>query len=270
MLESYKKSYESVADKIDGWRAADKNDLFRSYIEYEHDPVLSEALAAAIICRYWGAINKFYLKSYKATNVYECYNWLIQSFLATLKYRPWCNPENSLYNDPKGPDKAMNTILNSRRQEFFQNSNMIKRRVNYGAASIEELQENVGDSAFPISADYEDIDSMLDIKNLVLEAFENKEYLLAFMVDGIINYNTFDIDKKNGNKVTFNMKKLYRVLHHLDRGYYNNFVKMFNVDASEAKNAIEECKKLTRAKLYSAMKRNFKILQRRYEKMMEK
>lgn len=271
MLESYKKSYESVADKIDGWRTADKNDLFRSYIEYERDPIVSEALAAAIICRYWGAINKFYLKSYKATNVYECYNWLIQSLLATLKYRPWCNPDNSLYNDPKGPDKAMNQILTSRRQEFFQNSNMLKRRINYGTSSVEALQEEVGDGAFPVSTEYEDVDSMIDIKRLVNEAFRNKEYLLAFMIDGIVNYDTFDTNKKDKNRtgVTFNLKKLYRILHHLDMKYYNNFVRNFDVDEKEAKTAVEECSKLTRAKLYTAMKRNFRILQRRYQKLME-
>ena len=270
MLESYKKSYEEVVDRIQGWRDADKNDLFRSYVEYENDTIIAEALTAAIICRYWGAINKFYAKSYKAASPDECYNWLIQSFIITMKYRPWCNPENSLYNDPKGPDKAMNQILTSRRQEFFQNSNMLKRRINYGTSSVEALQEEIGDGAFPVPTEYEEIDDMLDIKRLVNEAFQNKEYLLAFMIDSIVNYDTFDVNKKGKNKVgntTFNLKKLYRILHHLDTRYYDNFIKNFDVDEEEAKNAVEECRKLTRAKLCTAMKRNFKILQRRYEKL---
>jgi len=68
MLLQYKKIHESVADRIENWRTIDKNELVRSYEKYETNPYLKEGYVAAIMCRYWGAIKKYYAKSH-ASNV---------------------------------------------------------------------------------------------------------------------------------------------------------------------------------------------------------
>lgn len=265
MLESYKKLYEQVANQIPNWKKMSKNDLINGYIDNEHDKKKADAYMSAIVCRYWNAISKYYSTSHNSVSIEDCYDWLIRSILYAIQRRPWRDPKNKLYTDPNGPDKVVNRVIISTRLGFFQSSNTHKRKCNFGNTSVEHLIEELGDAApLPISDDLHDAEGNLDIQALILNAFKNKEYLLAFMVDGIVNYDPFDRERgEDGFLYTqFNIRKLSRHLRALDGVYCKNFSNFFKLKEDDVRNAVQDCKNLSRTRMYTAIKKNLKLLKR--------
>lgn len=265
LLNSQKKIYEQKADEfIPGWRKANKNDLINSYLKYEHtDAQMADAYISAILCRYWNAINKYYAASYNSVSVETCYDWLVRSILYAIQRRPWVIPGSNLYGDPNGPDKTVNQVIKSTRLGYYQYSNANKRKCNYGNTSLEGLVENLGEAApLPEEECLKDIPMNIDIKNFIRDAFQNKEYVLAFMVDGIINYEVFDrIKGVDGCTYSqFSQKRLARHLRSLSDGYCERFSDMYQINESDAEAAAKSVKEITRLRLKTMMSRNMKLL----------
>lgn len=274
MLDTYKKAYEKCADALisENWRKMNKNDLVNKYIDIEKDKKLANAYMSAIIVRYWGALSKYYNSSYKVVDKMTCHDWLVQAIMRAIKNRKWKDPTNKLYNDPFAPDKVINRCIISERLIYFQASNTAKRRQNYGMESLEKLQDDFGDAPNLPTYTPEELDEgTISISNLIDKAFNEEEYVLAFMVDGIINYDTFETFKDDkGNKYTeFSEKKLMRHLRALNSSYCKNFSTTFNQPLNKVTEAVEKCKQLTRPRLRTAIRRNMKKLNRKYEKILE-
>ncbi len=178
MLDAYKKLYEKVADEIPGWRKLDKNTLINKYVENENNPTLKESYIAAIMCKYWGAISKYYQSSHSSgVTAEDCHDWLTHAVMYALAHKNWLKQYstkkrvyldvvvkdpisgeeriekqmkwiqdnsmiNSSYSDPKGPDKCMNMCIASTRSIFYDASNHMKRSINYQKPiSIDSLYE---------------------------------------------------------------------------------------------------------------------------------
>lgn len=252
MLRSYRLIYEAKAEKIPKWKTINKNDLINLYLKYESDPVYAEAYLSAIICRYWGLIDKYYAQSCHSVPVEEVYDWLIRAVLYALKHRKWTDPENKLYNDPAGPDKVINRCMLSSRRIFYQASNYDKRAANYGASSLEKLSEDCGDALMPeITTSYENVEDCAE--NLIKDYFKRGKFFTAFFIDGIANYESFD--KKNPRKeYDFNSKKLMRHLNQLDQKYAESFAERFDFDLEIVTNAVAEMRSLTRIKMHNRMR----------------
>ena len=60
------------------------------------------------ICRYWHKIGALYFNSQPVFKEEDCYDWLMNAVIYTLKNRKWLDPACSLYKDKNGPDKALN------------------------------------------------------------------------------------------------------------------------------------------------------------------
>lgn len=269
MLESYKKTYEQYADSEikENWRKMNKNDLINKYIEIEKNPRLANAYMSAIIVRYWGAISKYHILSYKSATPENYHDWLVGAILRGIKNRKWKDPNNKLYNDPNGPDKVMNRCIISERLVWYQGANTFKRRQNFTTESIERLQEDLEDAApFPTYEEDALSPGNMDINNLINKAFKNKEYVMAFMIDGIINYNTFEKAKDDEGKsfIQFSEKKLLRHMNNLNATVCGNFSYIYNKPIQEVEEAVDDCKKLTRTRMRTAVKRNMKKLQQIY------
>ena len=268
MLDDYKKAYDKCADIIPNWRIMNKNDLVNKYIDIEQDPRLANAYMSAIIVRYWGALSKYKLLSYKSISEQEIYHdWLVQAILRAIKHRKWKDPNNKLYNDPNGPDKVINRCIISERLIWFQGANTHKRKQNFNMESIEHIEEDTeNNTPIPTYESEEMSAGNMDVSNLITNAFDNKEYVMAFMVDGIVNSNVFDSLKDENGKpcIKFNEKKLLRHMNTLKPEYSKIFAQMFNKPIKTVEEAILDCNKLSNNRMKTAIKKNMKKLQKIY------
>lgn len=274
MLEAYKKAHEDCADAYikENWRKMDKNVLVNRYVEVEENPVLADAYMSAIICRYWGAISKYYSSSYKSVDVQTCYEWLVQAILWAVQHKKWLEPGNKLQKDPNGPDKVINRCIASVRLGFFQSSNTHKRRQNFGLDSLEGIEESDTKTGLIPAFESEDLDEgTLSIRQLVDNAFDRKDYTTAFVVDNIINYDVFKASRDEAGVLhnTFNKKKLLRLLRAMNYQYSKNFACLYNKPLDSVNQAVQECTSLSRTRLKTAVDRSMRNLVKHYTKVLE-
>ena len=273
MLEACKKAHEEKADLYikEDWRKMNKNLLINKYVEVEKNPALADAYVSAIIVRYWGALSKYYNSSYKVVDAQTCYEWLVSAILWALRAKKWLEPGNKLVGDPNGPDKVINRCIISVRLGFFQSSNTDKRRRNYGLESLDAVAEDVTRSAsIPSSVDEGLDEGTLSIVQLIENAFDDKDYITAFLVDGIVNYDVFEYERDDEGRVSscFSRKKLLRHLRALDYNYCKTFAKEYNKPIEEIDLATKECASLSRTRLKTAVNRSMRNLSKFYTKVL--
>lgn len=274
MLEAYKKAHEDCADAYikENWRKMDKNVLVNRYVEVEENPALADAYMSAIICRYWGAISKYYSSSYKSVDVQTCYEWLVQAILWAVQHKKWLEPGNKLQKDPNGPDKVINRCIASVRLGFFQSSNTHKRRQNFGLDSLEGIEESETKTSLIPALESEELDEgTLSIRQLIDNAFDKKDYTTAFVIDNIINYDVFKAGKDEQGVLhnTFNKKKLLRLLRAMNYQYCENFAYLYNKPLDSVNQAVQECTALSRTRLKTAVDRSMRNLTKHYTKVLE-
>ena len=275
MLGDYRKIYENAASLISGWQNLSKNDLVAGYIKYEKvDNDLAAAYLSALICKYWGTISKMYSHSYKSVSVDECYHWLINGILYALKHRKWLDPENKLYGDPNGPDKVINRCIISSRKIFYQWSNYDCRRGNYNAASMNQLVEDLGDSSLSLMGDrgYVELDDMdAELKGIVVKAFQERNYFLAFMLDAIMYFDAFDREREADGYIYTRLseKKLVKHFHHLDEAYCKLFSERFNLNLEDVRRAARICGELSLVEVHNRISSNLKEMRANKHKYLE-
>lgn len=256
MLEEYKKLYISKADLIPGWKDMSKSELCNKYIEYENtDKSKSECYLSAIVCNYWHAIDKYYSQSYSSASPEDCYEWLIHAITYALNARKWLDPKNKLYDDPNGPDKVINRCIKSTRLIHYQASNRLKRRINYNMSSLDSLQEEYQDLFTATVWDFVD-ETRSDMDNLILEAFNHKDYFLSFFLDGIVNADVFEyVEEDDKTYSSFSSKKLVSHIRHIDDAYCFIFAKRFNLPIEKVKKGASYCTKLSSQRLYTKIRK---------------
>lgn len=264
MLKEYRLIYETKADAYlydFDWRKADKNMLFFKYCDYETmNPKLSEAYLSALLVRYWHLITSYYNKGSGAYDAETVYEWLIHCIKYAKDHKPWEKGGN-LEGQKNGPDKAINIYMKSMRQGFYQWSNAAKRSAYFTqVTSLEKVIEDTGDAQLPYSDNVNSTIEFLDIKKLVKDEFNNKLYMGAFIIDGIINAPVIDtiIDKTNKDTPTlytqFNKKKLSKHIRNMDDNYCKTFSKIYDIPEREVITARNECCELSSTRIYNYMK----------------
>ena len=214
MLDDIYTMYVELADNVPNWRTIDKNQLVNTYCDLEDEnSYLSQYYLAAILCKYWPKISRFYKDTPMGCTYEDVYDWLTESVLAAVKGRAWRDPTNGLYGDPAGPDKVINRVMKTVRINYLVHINRLKRRTNLGAASIEELQEIAGDSV-----DYDEDVSLLmntnDFENIeyssVIKFLYNKKlYFLLFVYDVVYTDGcSNEKGKFSENAVVKNLKEI--------------------------------------------------------------
>lgn len=268
MLEDYKKIYTEKANEIPGgWKDKSKNKIIRSYCQAKKDnSPLSDAYMAAIMLKYWGALTNFYRQSHSSKiKIEDCYDWLTEAIL-TVVNKPVFDDEylyltykktgevrkkpNKLYGKENAPDIAMIRCLYSMRQGFYQASNYDVRKLNYMEThSIEDLVEEKKSYVLPSSNSLELEEHDSKVRNLIKNMFELKQYYKAFVMEGIINGDVFDIDE-HGVSI-FNKKKLAKHIRYIDDSYCDLLANYFDLDKKiilEAKSTLPS--KTNNEKLY--------------------
>ena len=147
--------------------------------------------------------------------------------------------------------------MKSRRQGFYQWSNAKKRAESFTSTlSMDKLVEDSGDSKLPYCDDVNDLHNYLDIKNLIISEFKDKNYMSSFIIDGIINAPVIDLTREKDGFVysEFNKKKLSKHLRHIDDRYCNIFSQMYNLPLDEVTYARDCCVDLSSTRIYTLLK----------------
>lgn len=252
MLEDIKKSYETYAKLLPGWEKMNKNTLVNLYIENEHNED-SEIYFAAIMCRYWYNIGKYYNQSRNSVSIEECYDWLVHAITYALKHRKWLDPQSSMYNDPAGPDKVINRCIASTRQIFYQASNTDKRKVNFQLESIEKHEDTYGENmrsridlnAIPTYNSEKDAISAAKIEEIVRYFTNNDMPFAGVLVDAIAYQDTFKEKKISALVSTFdlNKKKLTDFVNNIDTSFAEYYSKKYKVKKEIIENLALNLKK---------------------------
>lgn len=232
MLDDYKHIFEEKANNINNWKNLSRSELCNLYLE-EKDKELANSYLSAIICKFWNvAVHNYYSLNNKEVKDIDCYNNLIDSILYALESKVWLEPNNKLYNDPKGPEKAINVVLSSRKLNIYAYNNMYKRRLNKESLSLEYLKEL---PTYFGELKTEDKCGDNFISNKIKYFFNRKEYLKAFVIDAIINCDVFDIDNNN---YAFSEKKLRKHLRDLiDNNYHIIFSDLYEIPTEKVERA---------------------------------
>lgn len=249
MLDEYRELYREAANSIPGWETMDRNDLCRLYIANEHDSECQNKYFSALMCRYWNLIPKFYNISHNLADPIDCYNWLIDAILYTLKHRRWEDEDASIANDPQGPDKMINRCMKSCRLIHYQFYNRKKRRKEYNIVSLEDLKESLNSDSPDIEDPSANIDiSEIDMSFCIREIFMKKEYFLAFILDLICMDDVFESED---DKVKFNLKRVSKLFRNIDERHLRIFADRYNLPYEQVYQAAILAKNVPAPKLTS-------------------
>lgn len=235
MISEYKESCKQTAQIIPNWKDIDKNELCRLYIK-ETDEYLSNGYLAAILYDFWNVTeSNYYKQKYKIATEGDCIDWTVTGILYALKHHVWDDPNNSLYQDPKGPEKAINVCIYSTKVNFYQKIKHHKEKAQYEALSLEQLLEDSSDGYYTPVVD-EDCTVENYFVSLIKESFNNKEYFKAFILDAVLNNDVFEND--NGY-VVYNDKKLRKILKNMDIKYCERFSNQYCISLEDVLQSIQ-------------------------------
>lgn len=241
MLTEYRKIFEEDANARlpEGWRKLDNNDIWRKCTEdykvRNKEVNFNSPWFSALTVKYWSCMDGLYNKSKPFFNETDVYSWYIDSLIYTLDKHVWEDPENKLYQDDRGPDKAFHVHLPCVRITAFQQANTFKRKANATYYNTEDY----GDYSETINEEegFELFDkSMHDFqqKTLIVELFNRKDYFQAFLLDGILCYNMFVMDNDT-NEVEFDKPALVRHLKRFNDFNCERFAETYELDFTKVK-----------------------------------
>ena len=186
---------------------------------------LKDAYLAAIVLRYWNVIEKMVYKDYGLYDPKEAYDWFMDALLYILRDQPWKDEKSSVYNDPKGLEKTLNTCVKCSRANWFQASNRQKRKINHGLSSLESLSEEYNDAYVPVDLTV-DQNEDTNYKFLVVNYFNKQQYLLALIIDVIVN--DLNLEKCVDHKSL--VMNIRRSILSLPDDYADTFSRMYDLD----------------------------------------
>lgn len=277
VLQQIKQSFIDCAAGLGDYDSISKTDLANGYCDADEagDELKRSQYYAALMLRYWYKIYE-YAKSCASMRleIEDFVGWLDDSFYWAFRYRRWRDPDNPLHNDPNGPDKVFNQCFFSTRGRYYQHSNKEVRKLNWTSASLNALEENVGDHADVLG----DEDNLLQERELVKNLLNNSKFMDALVVDGILYQDVFDEvktketmqvyvdDDEEGNPIyedeeyykyshVFNLKKLVKHIKHLDSDFTQYFVKFYDMDPELSKKFKEKVDSISPNRVNIVVKR---------------
>lgn len=235
MLEQeYKTLYNCAAAYIPDWRTRNKNDLANAYIDNENNEVLRDAYFSALMLRYWGNIGKYYTSSKSSGfTVDECYSWLCEAILYSLKMRRWRDPNNPLSEDKNAPDKVINRCIASRRQYYYYLANTNKKRINYCTLSLDDESVIQNDhNEYTMDMSYLDTNLHLNISTLSYCLYRNNKWFESFLLS-FLEMNDFSKYSGKDKRWGINKTALYSSLSTLSYDKFKDIFKLISLDINE-------------------------------------
>lgn len=262
MISEYKQACRQNADLIPNWEKIDKNELCRLYVQAAaaHEEIADNYLSA-ILYLFWNVTeHNYYSQKYKIATEGDCIDWTIIGVLKALSQHVWDNPNNSLFNDPKGPEKAINVCIYSTKINFYQRIQHQKEKISYEYLSLDQLMENASDSYyFPINDSDDTLEQYLN--ELIKSAFNSQDYVKAFVLDKVLNDDVFESIEEDGKfYLRFSDKKLRKQLRNLNDKYCETFSIKYDVNKDLVVESAQHLMGLDYSKLFIKVKNLFKSL----------
>lgn len=225
-----------------------KSDLCRRYVEEkDKGSNLSESYLSAIICSFWSSIgNNYYRQEHPMATPEDCLDWMIDSILYCLEKHVWTDPKNSMYKDPKGPEKCINVCITSTRANYYVAKNRQKRKVALQTVSLEQLEKIFQDSDKDLLEveDHYDVNSDF-IARKIIGYFQRYEYFKAFVIHQIIN-NDFEKPVPQDSKLVefdfFACKRTVRSMNDFD---CDDFAYSYNLPLQDVLKARDTVSKMS-------------------------
>lgn len=274
-LSELQQSYILEASFLGDYRAMSKTALANGYcdadeayfkaleanINSDKFKTLRSAYFAALMLRYWYKVIEWSQNSKSLCLDYSEYvQWLAHSLYVAFYYRVWryeyeaivrhgkfiswkldddqkLIPNKYYYKiDNNAPDKIINRCCGSMRGRVYQYLNKDKRKIDTQIYSIDQLEEELGDS-FQDKNSFTEFSSELESGAfcLVQELLKRGEVIEAIIVDGIINHDTskrVKVLENNKRVVTeaFDPRKLVQHLGSIDRAFMYKFKSIYTTD----------------------------------------
>ena len=175
--------YLPVADSVPNWREMSTNELMNKCLEYQDvDKDEFNKYFACVMIRYWWKICKFQARTpTTGLQLEEYVPWLSDAILKALKYHYWTDPKHE--NDPQSAEKAITRCGESMVQIHFYNSNLLKNKANFGAASLNAMEE----TGYTPSATADDYGFKLDCSELISNYVNAGNVYSALVLDAVLN-----------------------------------------------------------------------------------
>lgn len=256
MIREYKQMCYQSASLIPEWKNIDKNDLCRRYVsKLESNDSLSDSYLSAILYKFWNVTeHNYFSQKYKLATEGDCIDWTITGVLRALNQHVWDNPNNILYGDSKGPEKAINVCIYTTKINFYQRIKHQKEKLTYESLSLEAVLENAPDAyCIPI---YDADTSLSDyISVIIREAFKRKDYIKAFALDKILNDDVFEQVVEDGKRYSqFSDKKLRKRLRNMNFKYCHSFAYRYNLSEEDVRSSISNIVNLSYYCLFTAVR----------------
>lgn len=247
MLNDYKQNYIRSASKIPNWKSLSQIELADKYKE---GGPLAESYLSAQIVKFWNIIDRTLYKDRGLYDESEAYDWYISAILYAMKHRPWENPESTIYQDPKAIEKILNMHVKCLRANWFQASNRYKRQINHDAGSLEAIKEDYFEGyQTPPEELVTEIDISSHIK-LVQDCYKNGQYLLALIIDILIN-DVLILMKNPDDQ--YLVKTVKKCIQSLPEDYITTFSSTYEIPEKDVKDKFNNILKMSDAKLKSSI-----------------
>lgn len=245
MLKEYKEVFQNAVSVLPEYKSLTQIELADKYNEGGQ---LKDAYLAAIVLRYWNIIEKLVYKDYGLYDPKEAYDWFMDALLYILRDQPWHDPKASVYNDPRGLEKTLNICVKCSRANWFQASNRQKRKVNHNLSSLDALTEEYKDAYTPRELVIDNNDAS-SYKYLVIEYYNKQQYLMALVIDLIVN--DLNLDKCKDNKsLVLNIKKCVRSI---PDNYFKLFASSYGLDPLQVEKSFSYIYNMSDHKLRQAI-----------------
>lgn len=269
--------------------------------EVQRQESLRSSYYAALMLRYWHKIFEWMQNSASLhLESTDFIDWLSDSLYVAFYYRTWryefeaivqhgkfidwSRDENGdlipnkywYINDPNAPDKIINRCCASMRGRVYQFYNKDKRKAAVTANSLEQMIEEVGDSAATFSGCYEDALTVSGVDALVNALLHKGNYIEALIVDGIAYHEAFKIDKstyectiptEDGEVVTdtittkynvFDARKLVKHLSHISPQFMQQFCARYSIEVSRGDEMYTKLQSMSNPKLYKCIEKTLR------------
>lgn len=261
MLDEIYNSCKTTADQLVGWDQLNKNEIANLYLINRHNEC-SSIYAAALLCKYWYKVGLLWKNNCKSMTQEDCY-WIVWDGIErAMDYAPWVNPENALYLDPNGPDKAINVCIDSIKKIYYTFSNRDKRKVYYATQSLDTLWELTGDYAAGLVEDstiYTDEDTQnLNIKLLIDKLIADNLLPEAIVVDTICFEDS--VLRTSDGQYSFSERRLVSTIHRLQKDYAAYFAKQYGVDELQVLECLTQINSLSYALLHKLVDRTLYVI----------
>lgn len=260
MLEEYKQLYEENASLIAGWKKMSIPELANKYVDAPNI-IEKEAYLSAIICKYWKYINNhFYKQDIKIASVEDCYDWVLDGICQALEEAAWRDERSTIFNDPKGPEKAIVKCILCTRANFYQYANYDKRKLNYTSYSLDALEEASSDGYYiPY---FDEVDSLHEyLSVLVNKYFEVKDYFISFFIDALFNSELTAEDRVE-EKSFISISKFNRYVQNFTSETALSFSSLYNIDVDKVNRAFEYIKNMPSYRVHANVNRTINILKK--------